>query len=237
MKRKDDDPAEPDGSEQIGDRVRIFRRGCIWNANFQQDGKQHPVSLKTASKKEARRRGLKIEADLDAGRWQPSPATSTLAEVITAYRDYLRAAERAPKTLSKYNKVFDRLADLAQERKITDLSGINLKFIDAYRRLRTDEGTQAKTRYTETVVIRQLVNFALSRDMLANDPLKGLKLKKPKPTPQPCWIFRQMQQILTASPDEIRPALVLLAETGMRFGEMAWLTWNDVDLQANILRI
>jgi len=237
MKRKDDDPAEPDGSEPVGDRVRIFRRGRIWYANFQHGGKQHRVSLKTTSKKEARRRGLQIEADLDAGRWQPSPATSTVAEAITAYRDYLRAEERAPKTFSKYTKVFDRLADLAQQRKITDLSGINLKFIDAYRRLRTDEGAQAKTRYTETVIIRQLVNFALSRDMLANDPLKGLKLKKPKPTPQPCWTFEQMQQILAASPEEIRPALLLLAETGMRFGEMAWLTWDDVDLQANVLRI
>lgn len=129
------------------------------------------------------------------------------------------------------------VAGLAQQRKITDLSGINLKFIDSYRRLRTDAGAKAKTRYTETVIIRQLVNFALSRDMIATDPLKGLKLTKPKPTPQPCWTYEQMQQILDASPDDMRPALLLLAETGMRFGEMAWLTWDDVDLQANVLRI
>jgi integrase len=126
---------------------------------------------------------------------------------------------------------------LADERKAKDLSGINLKFIDAYRRLRTDEGAQPKTRYTETVIIRQLVNFALSRDMLTTDPLKGLSVKKPRPTPQPCWTAEEVRRILAASADDIRPALMLLAETGLRFGEMAWLTWEDVDLQAEVLRI
>lgn len=88
----------------------------------------------------------------------------------------------------------------------------------------------------ETVVIRQLVNFALSRDVLAVDPLKGPKLKKPKPTPQPCRTVDQVTAILADSPEEVRPALALLAETGMRFAELAWLTRDDVELTANVLR-
>jgi len=198
-------------------------------------GKQHRVSLKTTSKKEARRRGLQIEADLDAGRWQPSPATSTVAEAITAYRDYLRAEERAPKTLNKYDKVFNRLADLAQQRKISDLSGINLKFIDAYRRRRTDEGAQAKTAAQRRSLF---ASWLTSRCHETCSPtIKGLKLKKPKPTPQPCWTLEQMQQILAASPEDIRPACCCWPRPGCAFGEMSWLSWDDVDTRANILRI
>ena len=219
------------GSEPVGDRVRIFRRGRIWYANFQDSGRQQRISLKTTSKKEARRRAMKIEVDLAGGRWQATSATATIEEAVSAYRDFLRAEERAPKTLSKYNNVFIRLIDLAQQRKVRDLSGIDLKFIDAYRQMRTDDGAKAKTRYTETVVIRQVVNFALSRDMLATDPLKGLKSKKPKPTPQPCWTYEQAQLVLASSPEEVRPVFILLLETGMRFGELQWLTWEDVDLK------
>jgi integrase len=112
-----------------------------------------------------------------------------------------------------------------------------LAFVDAYRRARTDEDAAPKTKYTETVIIRQLVTFALSRNMLATDPLRGLKLKKPKPTPQPCWTPEEVSKILAAAPEVVRPALTLLAETGMRFGEFAWLTWDDVDVGANVLRI
>lgn len=114
---------------------------------------------------------------------------------------------------------------------------IDLKFVDAYRRMRTDDKAAEKTKYTESVVLRQLVNFALSRNMLADDPLKGLKLQKPKPTKQPCWTLEQVTTILAHSGDDVLPAFTLLAETGMRFGELAWLTWDDIDLAANILRV
>jgi integrase len=82
-----------------------------------------------------------------------------------------------------------------------------------------------------------LINFALSGDMIAVDPLKGLTLKKPKPTPQPCWTLDQMIKILAATPPALLPLLTLLAETGMRIGEAAWLIWEDVDLSANVVRI
>src|SRR5262245_28214566 len=95
------------GSEPVGDRVRIYCRGRNWYANFQVNGKQVRQSLKTTSKKEARRRAILIEGDLDAGRWQPTPANATVGEAIAAYRDFLHAEERAPKTLTKYGKVLD----------------------------------------------------------------------------------------------------------------------------------
>lgn len=81
--------------------------------------------------------------------------------------------------------------------------------------------------------LRQLVNFALSRKMVDVDPLAGLNLKKPKPTRQPCWTAGEVAKILAAAPPEVRPALTLLAETGMRFGELQWLTWDDIKLNGD----
>jgi site-specific recombinase XerD len=237
MANNEDPAAGSSEYELVGEQVRIFQRGRTWHVNFQHGNKQHRQSLKTENKKEARRRALRIEAELSTGRWQATIETATVEQAITAYKEFLGAEERAPKTLSKYFKVFQRVAALAQERRVTNLSGIDRKFIDAYRAMRTKENAAIKTKYTETVVIRQLVNFALSRDMIATDPLKGLKLKKPKPTPQPCWTHEEVAAILAASPADLRPLLTLLAETGARFGEMAWLTWDDVDTAANVLRI
>lgn len=105
MPNDDDAPSwEGGGSEPVGDRVRIFRRGRTWYANFQHGGRQHRPSLRTDKKKEALRRALRIEAELATGRWAPAPESATVAQAIAAYRDYLRAEERAPKTLSKYEK-------------------------------------------------------------------------------------------------------------------------------------
>ena len=58
--------------EKIGDRVGIFQRGPNWYANFQVDAKQQRQSLRTRSKKEARRRAVLIEAALIKGEYQPA---------------------------------------------------------------------------------------------------------------------------------------------------------------------
>ena len=68
----DDPRAGANGSEPVGEHVRIFQRGRTWYANFQQDGKQHRPSLKTTNKKEARRRALKIDVELSTGQWKPT---------------------------------------------------------------------------------------------------------------------------------------------------------------------
>lgn len=71
---------------------------------------------------------------IGAAKWNPAPEAATVAATVTAYLDFLRAEERAPKTLSKYAKVFERVAALATARKVKDLTGIDLAFVDAYRR-------------------------------------------------------------------------------------------------------
>jgi integrase len=131
----------------------------------------------------------------------------------------------------------EQLQDLANRRGVSSINGVDLKLVDAFRNERATAGIEPKTLYGETTIIRQVVNFALSRGTLHVDPVKGLKLAKPKPTRQPCWTYAQLQTILSTCPVEIKPALTLLAETGMRFGEMAWLTWDDVDDIANVLRV
>ena len=94
-----------------------------------------------------------------------------------------------------------------------------------------------KTVYTEVVIIRQLVKFAFTRAMTDKDPLLGLKAKKPKPTPQPCFDDEQIEQILAHARPPHDATFLLLAETGLRFGEAEWLSWADVDFKTNVIHV
>jgi len=224
-------------SELVGDRVRIFQRGRNWSANFQLDGRQRRESLRTTSKKEARRRALVLEARLLDGRYKDRPKPPPAELVVEEYMRYLRTERRAVKTIVKYQKVFDRLQDLLRLRCAATILELDLKAVDAYRHARVAAGAAPKTVYTESVIVRQLVNFALSRGLITDDPLRGLKILEPKPTPQPCWTAEEVERILASSPESYRAALTLLADTGMRVGELAHLTWGDVDLRRNVLHV
>jgi integrase len=224
-------------SEKILDAVSIFLRGQTWCANFQANGKQRRQSLKTRSKKEARRRALLIEAALLKREYQSPAKAAGLDNAISAYEAYLRTEQRAAKTIGKYGLIMKRLADLAERHKIHTLQQVDIKLIDAYRAERVAQGAEPKTLHNETTILRQLVNFGLSRGMIQSDPLKGLKIKKPKPKRQPFWSRAQMDQILAAAGEQHLPALTLLAETGARVGEIKCLTWDDIDSVVGLIHI
>jgi integrase len=224
-------------TELVGAHVRIFRRGDRWYANFQHDGKQCRVALKTTNKKEARRKAVQIDADLCRGNYEIQTKAPSVSDVIDTYREYLVAEDRAVKTLKKYDHCFKLIRDLVARRKVKSILDVNLAFVDAFRAERKNAGAHSKTIHVDTVVLRQIVNFALARGLITRDPLKGLKLKKPKPTPQPCWSPTEVETIISTANDTHRPALTMLADTGMRVGEIKHLTWADIDFENGITHV
>jgi site-specific recombinase XerD len=226
-------------SEKVGDRVSIYLRGKTWWINYQDaDGKQVRYSLKTKSKKQAKSLAFEKENELRQGRDSSDIVIARLAEAIAAYDAHLVSLDRAPKTLSKYRRVSQRVKELADERRVKDIRGITLQFMDAYRQLRKNDGVDEETVHDELTIIKQLSNFALSRDMLDRDRLQKLDLERPTPKPQPCWSPAEVQLILeTLRDDDYSPVYQLLAQSGLRIGEAKHLTWDDIDLVNRTLRV
>ena len=116
------------------------------------------------------------------------------------------------------------------------ISEIDLTFADKFKAQHA-QTLAPKSLFDEMMLLRQLCKFAHTRRMVDKDPLLGLKLKKPKPTPQPCFDDEQIAQILALARPPQAATFLLLAETGFRIGEAKWLTWPDVDFKANVLYV
>jgi len=61
-----------------------------------------------------------------------------------------------------------------------------------------------------------------------------MRAKSPE---QPCYTLEQVETILSAEEGQLRSILEALAFTGMRIGELAWLTWNDVDFENGFIQV
>jgi hypothetical protein len=105
-------PRVEGNSSQVGEHVRISKRGQIWHVNFQCRGKQVRRSLKTKSKKEAIRKALAFERELVNGDYQHQKRAPTLQSVINDYTAYLQAERRAERTLAKYQHCFRLVTQL-----------------------------------------------------------------------------------------------------------------------------
>ena len=68
----------------------------------------------------------------------------------------------------------------------------------------------------------------VGRGLVAVNPCRGIRLPKAQEYPVPYLEPEDLRRIYTATPDRLRPFIVLLGETGLRLGELRTLTWQDV---------
>lgn len=221
----------------VGELVSIFQRGKTWYCNYQQDRRQVRKSLKTTSKKQATLVAQKIETELNRGAGSEGSAVeASVGEVVLAFLDNASVEGRAEKTLKKYRFVTGLIQTHADKLRVGEIRHLDMRFSDSFRAWISNDRAP-KTVHTALTILRSVVLFAVRRRMTATDPLLGLRLPKPKPTPQPFWTPEVADQIVAATPSRYRPYLTLLRETGCRAGEAKYLTWKDVDFARGCIHI
>jgi integrase len=100
-----------------------------------------------------------------------------------------------------------------------------------FRKWLVDAALADKTVHDRGIVFKQMLRWAVSRKLLAQNPFADIRLSKPVPTPQPVLTAQQVGILLQQANAHMRPIIATLAWTGMRIGELAELRWAD--LQTN----
>ena len=214
--------------------ITIVRRGKTWHGQFALRGSQRRRTLKTEDAATAAKRAVDLYERLTGKRKR----RTAINAAIKAYLEFSRAERRSPKTLAKYECVLGRVKTLAAHEGLRRLQQIDVAFLDKYRRQRSAEGIAPKTLFNETTTIKQLMNFAVTRGMIKANSLRSYRQKKPKMKLQPFWSMEQVESILKAAEKSpYSDVYRVLAETGMRIGEVKFLMWDDVNLPQRVLYV
>ena len=223
----------------VGDRVVVYQRGKkrIWCADYWFDGKHCRKSLKTKNKKLALAGAVQIDKALITGTLAIPAANASVADCIEQYLAHLKTEGRSPKTLIKYRGIYHVFLGFLQSRGIRGLNRVTVGQFDSFRAKRHSDGAHLKTRYTEGVIIKQLLRWAKSRRLISDNPLDAIKLEKPRLEPRPGPSISQVNDILSALGGIDRIAIATLAFTGIRAGELQRIQMNDVDANGNWLSI
>ena len=160
--------------------------------------------------------------------------TDTVEDVIKEYRsrhvDALRSAY-------EINRIID--IEILSRWKTKSIHEINRRDILSALDEIVARGSPASANYTFTV-IRAMFNWAIGRGILEKSPCTGLS--KPTPVISRCRILSdsELREIIFAARRTTRPygAIVeLLALLGQRRGEVAEMTWQEVNIEKKLWTI
>lgn len=231
--------------------IKRHPRSPFWMACFSlPDGRRTTRSTGTTDKREAQRianhyedvaregqakrltesRARKTIADIFALANPDTLPSSTIKEFLTSWlkRKELEAGE---KTHSRYSTVVDQLMDFLGSRAEQDITHLNAREIVGFRE-HLSERVSPGTVNMAMKIVRAALGQA-KRDGLVdvNEAERVTLLKVRKTTKRKPFTEEQLKSLLAAANDEWRGMILFGIYTGLRLGDIATLTWQNIDLQ------
>jgi integrase len=98
--------------------------------------------------------------------------------------------------------------------------------------------SQTTVHHVHVTVVASL-KYAVRRKLLARNPASDVQdLPGPSKGQRPCWTAQETAEFLSAARgDRLYALYLLVATTGLRRGEVAGLSWEQVDLEAGTLTV
>lgn len=166
-------------------------------------------------------------------------ATLSLKQAHEAFIDHLKAKSRATSTILAYGKDIEQLIDHLEKQNITDPEAVKTEPIEGFKEYLTKNNYTPKSVSRKINSIKAFFRFLKSQGMITKNPAQAVSHPKYKVTPPNTLSKMEYRALRDACRTDTRIATVveLLLQTGIRIGELANLTLDDVDLNKATLNI
>lgn len=215
----------------------LYLRGSTWWMSFiGADGALHRESTRTSKKLEARAILEERRAAIRKG--DPLPMRDCDCPTFSAYCvEYSEICkhQRAWGREKRY-----RVARLRRAFGTYRLSDIVPRRLEAYVSARLSDGVTPATVNRETSILKNMLKKAAAWDLVAEDVASRLcavvRLKERNERTR-FLSHDELDRLISACSAELRPMVILAANTGMRRCEILRMKWPDVDFSTGYIRL
>lgn len=192
--------------------------------------------------KEARAREAEIKASLKSGTFVKNNGL-TFEDFAKKWMTEYAEVQLAPKTVARYKDLLKRINPGIGYLKLKDISPLHLiTFYNELREIVTNRGTtlSEKTIKHYYGLVSSILNAAVKWELLVSNPNDKVPKPKVKKKEVACYSPDDVQkliQCLNNEPIKYQALIMLAIDTGMRKGEITGLSWDNVDLDKQSLRV
>jgi integrase len=164
------------------------------------------------------------------------PTRQTVADFLRSWMAGLRDAKRQrvrPRTLEHYELIVERhiIPGLGKHRLSALREAHVQSWLDA-------DASAPRTIHHHRAVLRRALNVAVQRRLIDRNPAVGVELPDASYTGAKPLTMQEAQALLQGTVDDRLHALWRMAiDTGLRQSELLGLGWDDIDLDAGVVRV
>jgi integrase len=217
--------------------------GRVWWIEWYQDGQRKRERI-GPNKEAAEHRLREIKSARTEGRYiRKSPDARTLFKDLAAW--YLDLAE--VKAKRSYGRDKQLIANLLPHFGAKLLKDISPALVESYKQKRLAEPsgrTPAKLTAPATVnreiaCLKTVFNKALGNDKAERSPFQGKKVRMLKENNERTRILApdEYVRLLAHASPQVKAIIKVAYHTGMRQGEILFLTWGQVDLKEGFIKL
>lgn len=215
--------------------------GCDCQPTFyvvvRQGSKRHAEKA-GKNRKNAERALTKLQSQEDEGAYTPQKRIR-----FSAWADqWLASLERKASTVEDYRTTMEYAKECFGDKDVREIGTADVAAFNQYLRSRKN-GTAPisdSTRAKHLRVLSACLNSATQHGYAGSNPVATIpKGEKPRPRKKESAYFTndEFPRLFAEIPDEYRALFQTALGTGMRQGELAALTWADVDLTDSLVQV
>lgn len=216
----------------------IYKRGKVWWLAYSVNGKRVQRSIGPYKKfAEVAKKDVEVKLAKDRAGLAPTRKVK-IDDYLTEYHNYVDVHNK-PRTAQRWKEIVRFFVEWlrTQPETYTYLDDVTFAALENYKMHRV-KFVKPITANKDITTLHTFFNRAVKLGYLRKNPAKGVvKIRVTKPKIPRFLSKEELKKILEESNDRLRDILIVLANTGMRYGELQNLEWNDVDLNGRVIHL
>ena len=152
-------------------------------------------------------------------------------KILTDFLDNLKQRGRSSATILAYGKDVDQLFEFLAQEKVTEVKDLKPEQVETFKKHLAAKDYTAKSISRKLNSIKTFCRYLIGQKIITDNP--AAKIEHPKYDSQPPRIlskmeYRSLRDACHGDP-RIYAIVELLLQTGVRIGELANLTLDDID--------
>jgi len=216
-------------------KMRVFKRGKNWYADYRVDGKRKMKSF-GRHKKMAELFLKDVELKMLRGELKLVDDRVTFKDFLSRYVEYSRL-NKSKGTLRGDMSRWKSISGFLEEKGVVKLKGITPELIEEYKGRILQTSTVSVFNHN-LELIKAMLNKAVEWRCLNSHPLKHFKkLKNDNAREVRYLTVEEIEKVLAIADPFMQKVVKILLNTGMRRGELFYLEWEDIDFQNKLIKV